>query len=342
LVNPFNNDRTVKFEGYTTLLHKGVKNMKVAVLIPCYNEELTIGKVVDDFKRELPYADIYVYDNNSKDRTSEIAAQHGAIVRKETRQGKGNVVRSMFRDIDADIYVMVDGDDTYPAEFVHQLIEPIKNGEANMVIGDRLSNGTYFQENKRPFHNFGNNLVKNLINFLYKSDIKDIMTGYRAFDKFFVKTMPVMSPGFEIETEMSIHALDKKFLIKEVPIDYRDRPEGSESKLNTFSDGWKVLKMIFTLFKEYKPFLFFSLWSLLFFILGLAVGIPVIAEFVQTQFITRVPSAILAVGLMIFSMLSFACGLILDTVAASQRKHYELELNRIHDEMRRKEHAYIS
>jgi glycosyltransferase involved in cell wall biosynthesis len=308
--------------------------MKIAVLIPCYNEEKTIGKVISDFRRELPEADIYVYDNNSSDRTSLIAAEHGAIVRKEFRQGKGNVVRSMFREIDADIYVMVDGDDTYPAEFVHQLIEPIKRGEANMVIGDRLSNGTYFQENKRPFHNFGNNLVKNLINFLYKSDIKDIMTGYRAFDKLFVKSMPVMSPGFEIETEMSIHALDKKFLIKEVPIDYRDRPEGSESKLNTFSDGWKVLKMIFTLFKDYKPFLFFSLWALLFFILGLAVGIPVVVEFIQTKFITRVPSAILAVGLMIFALLSFTCGLILDTVAAAHRKQYELELNRMYEHLR--------
>jgi glycosyltransferase involved in cell wall biosynthesis len=308
--------------------------MKIAVLIPCYNEEKTIGKVISDFRRELPEADIYVYDNNSSDRTSLIAAEHGAIVRKEFRQGKGNVVRSMFREIDADIYVMVDGDDTYPAEFVHQLIEPIKRGEANMVIGDRLSNGTYFQENKRPFHNFGNNLVKNLINLLYKSDIKDIMTGYRAFDKLFVKSMPVMSPGFEIETEMSIHALDKKFLIKEVPIDYRDRPEGSESKLNTFSDGWKVLKTIFILFKDYKPFLFFSLWALLFFILGLAVGIPVVVEFIQTKFITRVPSAILAVGLMIFALLSFTCGLILDTVAAAHRKQYELELNRMYEHLR--------
>jgi glycosyltransferase involved in cell wall biosynthesis len=325
-----------------TLYDEGGNSMKIAVLIPCYNEEKTIGKVVSDFKRELPEADIYVYDNNSSDRTSLIAAEHGAIVRKEFRQGKGNVVRSMFREIDADIYVMVDGDDTYPAESVHQLIEPIKRGEANMVIGDRLSNGTYFQENKRPFHNFGNNLVKSLINFLYKSDIKDIMTGYRAFDKLFVKSMPVMSPGFEIETEMSIHALDKKFLIKEVPIDYRDRPEGSESKLNTFSDGWKVLKTIFILFKDYKPFLFFSLWALLFFILGLAVGIPVVVEFIQTKFITRVPSAILAVGLMIFALLSFTCGLILDTVAAAHRKQYELELTRMYEYLRKRERNDIS
>ena len=248
--------------------------MEIAVLIPCYNEELTVGKVIDDFKRELPGATIYVYDNNSKDRTSEVALEHGAIVRKEPRQGKGNAVRSMFRDVVADCYIMVDGDDTYPAEFVHELIRPIVTGEANMVIGDRLSNGTYFDENKRAFHSFGNNLVKGLINFLYKSNITDIMTGYRAFDRFFVKSMPVMSPGFEIETEMSIHALDKKFLLKEVPIDYRDRPEGSESKLNTFSDGIKVLKKIGTLFKDYKPLLFFSLWSLLLLILGLAAEHP--------------------------------------------------------------------
>ena len=303
--------------------------MEIAVLIPCYNEELTIGKVIKDFKRELPNATIYVYDNNSKDKTSEIAKRYGAIVRKETRQGKGNVVRSMFRDIEADCYIMVDGDDTYPAEFVHSLIEPIRNGEANMVIGDRLSNGTYFDENKRAFHNLGNNLVKGLINFLYKSDIKDIMTGYRAFDRFFVKSIPVMSPGFEIETEMSIHALDNKFLLKEVPIDYRDRPEGSESKLNTFTDGIKVLKMIGTLFKDYKPLLFFSIWSLILLLLGLTVGTPVIVEFIQTQFITKVPSAILAVGLIILAMLSFASGLILDTVASVHRKQYELELNHI-------------
>ena len=307
--------------------------MEIAVLIPCYNEELTVGKVIDDFKRELPGATIYVYDNNSKDRTSEVALEHGAIVRKEPRQGKGNAVRSMFRDVVADCYIMVDGDDTYPAEFVHELIQPIVTGEANMVIGDRLSNGTYFDENKRAFHSFGNNLVKGLINFLYKSNITDIMTGYRAFDRFFVKSMPVMSPGFEIETEMSIHALDKKFLLKEVPIDYRDRPEGSESKLNTFSDGIKVLKMIGTLFKDYKPLLFFSLWSLLLLILGLAAGTPVIVEFVQTDFITKIPSAILAVGLVTLAMLSFASGLMLDTVASVHRKQYELELNRIKESM---------
>lgn len=303
--------------------------MEIAVLIPCYNEALTIGKVIDDFKKELPQAKIYVYDNNSKDRTAEIAEEHGAIVKKEYRQGKGNVVRSMFLDIDADYYIMIDGDDTYPAEFAHTLLEPLINNEADMVIGDRLSNGTYESENKRNFHNFGNNLVKNLINTLYKSNINDIMTGYRAFNKFFVKSFPVMSPGFEIETELSIHSLDKRFLIKELPINYRDRPEGSESKLNTFSDGFKVLRTIFTLFKDFKPFFFFFLWAVIFFILGLAVGIPVIVEFLSSHFITKVPSAILAVGLMILSMLSFACALILDTVVANSRKQYELELHRV-------------
>lgn len=305
--------------------------MQVAILIPCYNEEQTIGKVITDFKKELPQAQIYVYDNNSKDRTSEVAREHGAIVKFEPRQGKGNVVRSMFREIDADVYVMVDGDDTYPAEYVHEVIKPIIEGTANLVIGDRLTNGTYYQENKRQFHGFGNQLVKNLINKLYKSNITDIMTGYRAFDKLFVKSMPITSPGFEIETEMSIHALDKKFLIKEVAIDYRDRPEGSESKLNTISDGIKVLRMIFTLFKDYKPMLFFSVWSVLFLLLGLLVGSPVLYEYFQTSFITKIPSAILAVGFVLSSMLSFACGMILDTVAGTHRKQYEIELNRISD-----------
>jgi len=308
---------------------------RIAILLPCYNEEQTIGKVIDDFRSELPNADIYVYDNNSSDRTSEVAREHGAIVRKEWRQGKGNVVRSMFREVEADIYVMADGDDTYPPEFVHELIEPIREKKANMTIGDRLSNGTYFDENQRSFHSFGNNLVKGLINRLYKSDITDIMTGYRAFDQLFVKSMPVMSSGFAIETEMSIHSLDKKFLIKEVPIDYRDRPEGSESKLNTFSDGFKVLKMIFTLFKEYKPFVFFSLWTMVFILLGFIVGIPVITEFISTGYVSKVPSAILATGLMILGVLSFACGLILDVMSATNRKQYELELNHLYDRIRR-------
>ena len=217
---------------------------KIAVLIPCYNEELTIEKVIKDFRKELPDADIYVYDNNSKDKTAEIAVANGAIVKHEYRQGKGNVVRTMFREIEADIYVMVDGDDTYPAEFVHKLIEPIRTGEADMTIGDRLSNGTYQEENKRHFHEFGNNLVKKSINVLFRTKLKDIMTGYRVFNRAFVKNMPILSKGFEIETEMTLYALDKRFIIKEIPITYRDRPHGSSSKINTVWDGYKVIKKI--------------------------------------------------------------------------------------------------
>lgn len=302
--------------------------MKTAVLIPCYNEEITIEKVIKDFKRELPDADIYVYNNNSKDKTAEIAVKNGAIVRNEYRQGKGNVVRSMFREIDADIYVMVDGDDTYPAEEVHKLIEPVVNGEADMVIGDRLTNGTYQKENKRHFHEFGNNLVKKSINVAFKTDLRDIMTGYRVFNKMFVKTMPVMSPKFEIETEMSLHALDKKFIIKEIPIVYRDRPEGSSSKLNTVSDGIKVLKTIIKMFKDFKPRQFFWIISLIFVVIGLLVGTPVITEFFRTGFITKIPSAILATGIMIFALIIAQCGVILDTVVKQNREKYELELLR--------------
>ena len=301
---------------------------KIAVLIPCYNEEITIGKVIKDFKKELPDADIYVYDNNSKDKTVEIAQKAGAIVRHEYRQGKGNVVRTMFREIDADIYVMVDGDDTYPAEFVHKLIEPVKNGEADMAIGDRLSNGTYQKENKRHFHEFGNNLVRNSINKLFKSDLKDIMTGYRVFNKLFVKTMPVMSPKFEIETEMSLHALDKKFIIKEVPIIYRDRPEGSKSKLNTVGDGIKVIKTIAKMLKDFKPRKFFWYIAIIVGIIGLLVGMPVLLEFAKTKYITKVPSAILATGIEIFALIIAQCGVILDTVTKQHKEKYELELLR--------------
>ncbi len=301
--------------------------MKVAVLVPCYNEELTIGKVIDDFKRELPEADIYVYDNNSKDKTYEIAKAHGAIVRKETRQGKGNVVRSMFRDVDADIYIMIDGDDTYPAECVRELMQPIIDGEADMVIGDRLSNGTYAKENKRAFHGFGNSLVQGLIGLLFKNEINDIMTGYRVFNRYFVKTMPVLSDGFQIETEMSIHALDKKFLLKEIPIEYRDRPEGSESKLSTFKDGYRVLMTLASLFKDYKPMGFFSIGCILFLALGLIAGVPVIVEFAQTSYVSKLPSAVLAVGCVLVSILSLTCGLILDTIAKNNKKDYELFLN---------------
>lgn len=302
--------------------------MKVAVLIPCYNEEITIEKVIKDFKKELPDADIYVYDNNSKDKTAQIAKENGAIVKHEYRQGKGNVVRSMFRDIEADIYVMVDGDDTYPAKEVHKLIEPVVNGEADMAIGDRLTNGTYQKENKRHFHEFGNNLVKKAINIAFQTNLKDIMTGYRVFNKMFVKTMPVMSPKFEIETEMSLHALDKKFIIKEIPIVYKDRPEGSESKLNTVSDGIKVIKTIVKMFKDFKPRQFFWIIALIFALVGLIVGMPVIIEFAKTGYITKLPSAVLATGIMIFSIIIAQCGVILDTVVKQHREKYELELSR--------------
>lgn len=301
---------------------------KIAVLIPCYNEELTIEKVIKDFKKELPDAEIYVYNNNSKDKTKEIALKNGVIVVDEYKQGKGNVVRSQFRDIDADIYVMVDGDDTYPAEFVHELIKPVRNGEADMAIGDRLSNGTYQKENKRHFHEFGNNLVRKSINVLFNTNLKDIMTGYRVFNKRFVKNMPVLSPKFEIETEMSLYALDKKYIIKEIPIIYRDRPEGSSSKLNTVSDGIKVVKTIVRMFKDYKPFRFFGIISLILFCLGLLIGIPVIVEFIKTSYITKVPSAILATGIMSLAAISLQCGIILDTITRQHRENYELNVLR--------------
>ncbi len=301
---------------------------KIAVLIPCYNEELTVEKVIKDFKRELPEADIYVYDNNSKDKTAEIARNAGAIVKHEYRQGKGNVVRTMFMDIDADIYVMVDGDDTYPAEEVHKLIKPIEEERADMVIGDRLTNGTYQKENKRHFHEFGNNLVRKSINVLFNTKLKDIMTGYRVFNKTFVKNMPVLSPKFEIETEMSLHALDKKFIIEEIPIVYRDRPEGSTSKLNTIGDGIKVVKTIVKMFKDYKPLKFFGVIAAILFIIGLAFGIPVIVEFFKTRYITKVPTAVLATGIMILSVIVGQCGVILDTVVKHHRESYELNLLR--------------
>ena len=305
---------------------------KIAVLIPCYNEEATISTVIADFKRELPEADIYVYDNNSTDRTYELAVQGGAIVKKESRQGKGNVIRQMFFDIDADYYLMVDGDDTYPAEAVHGLLEKLRSGEADMVIGDRLSNGTYFDENKRPFHDFGNNLVRNTITRMYKTKILDVMTGYRGFNRIFVKSLPIMSSGFQIETELTIHALDKKFKFVEIPIDYRDRPEGSVSKLNTFSDGFKVIMMIIKMFKDYKPLLFFGIWTIFFFLFGLVTGIPVIREYMLTSFITRIPSAILSTGLMTLALLSLVTGLILDTVVTNAKKEYELNLYHVYHE----------
>ena len=303
-------------------------NKKIAVLIPCYNEELTVEKTVTDFKKALPDADIYVYNNNSKDKTKELAIKAGAIVKDEYKQGKGAVVRSMFRDIDADVYIMVDGDDTYPAEEVEELIKPVLEGRADMVIGDRLSS-TYYTENKRPFHNFGNSLVKGLINFLFKSNLNDIMTGYRAFSKKFVKCMPVLSDGFQIETEMTIFALTSNMLVVNVPITYRDRPEGSESKLNTFSDGFKVLLTLFNLFKDNRPFLFFGSISIIIFIIGLLVGVPVINEFIKTAYITKVPSAVLAAALMINAFLLFSVGIILDSIKNTKRYLFECHMNEV-------------
>lgn len=308
---------------------------KVAVLIPCYNEAVTIGKVVDDFKRVLSDADIYVYDNNSKDNTAAIAEDHGAIVRTEPRQGKGNVVRQMFREIDADYYIMVDGDDTYPAEAAPRLLEPLMNDTADMTVGDRLSNGTYGEENDRAFHGFGNNLVRWLIKVIYGYAFDDVMTGYRAFNRIFVKTMPVLSEGFQIETELSIHAVDKRFRITDVPIDYRDRPEGSYSKLSTFGDGAKVLRAIASLFKDHKPMAFFGWLALILIVLGLIAGIPVIAEYFQTGLVPRFPTAILAIALVICGALSFTAGIILDTVAKTGRKQWELFTYQAYEEAQR-------
>ena len=305
-------------------------NAKIAVLIPCYNEAKTIKKVVEDYKKALPNADIYVYDNNSTDHTDEIARKAGAIVRYEYRQGKGNVIRSMFKDIDADCYLMIDGDDTYPASNAKEMCDLILDKKADMVIGDRLSS-TYFTENKRPFHNFGNRLVRGLINFLFESNVRDIMTGYRAFSYDFVKTFPVLSKGFEIETEMTIHALDKNFLLKEVKVGYRDRPAGSVSKLNTYRDGFRVLKTIGRLFKEYKPTVFFSIISLLFLIISLAFGIPVFAEYFKTGLVPRYPTLIFSGFMLMIAIIMFACGLILEVVVKKNRQLFELILININN-----------
>lgn len=301
---------------------------KIAVLIPCYNEAVTIGKVVDDFHKALPDASIYVYDNNSSDSTAEIALAHGAEVRFEPRQGKGNVVRQMFRDIEADCYLMVDGDDTYPAEAARALCNPILENRADMTVGDRLSNGTYAEENKRAFHGFGNNLVRAMIKWIYGYGFDDVMTGYRAFSRTFVKTFPVLSEGFQIETELSIHAVDRRWRILDVPIVYRDRPAGSESKLDTVGDGIKVIMMIGSLFKNYRPLKFFCLVALVLAIIGLAFGVPVIMEYLQTGLVPRFPTAILAVGFIFLASLSFVAGLILDSVAKSERREWELAVYR--------------
>ena len=302
------------------------KNMdKIAVLIPCYNEEKTIKKVVEDFKKELPEAKIYVYDNNSTDKTAEVAKEAGAIVRYETKQGKGNVIRTMFREIDAQSYIMVDGDDTYPAESAKEMVDYILNEKVDMVIGDRLSS-TYFTENKRRFHGFGNKLTRFLINRIYKSNIRDVMTGYRAFSYKFVKTFPVLSKGFELENELTIHSLDKNLNIKNIIVEYRDRPEGSESKLNTISDGAKVLKTIFILYKNYKPLNFFLIVAIILLFIGIAFFMPVFVNYLKTGLVARFPTLVVSILFLICSVQSFFSGLILDNIINTSKQNFEMRL----------------
>ncbi|EFC92938.1 MULTISPECIES: glycosyltransferase family 2 protein [Methanobrevibacter] len=302
--------------------------MKTAVLIPCYNEELTIKKVILDFKKALPKADIYVYDNNSTDNSYEIAKDTGAIVKREYRQGKGNVVRSMFRDIDADCYILVDGDDTYPAEASKEIEELILSKKADMVIGDRLSS-TYFEENKRRFHNSGNKLVRKLINTIFKSDISDIMTGMRGFSYEFVKSFPISSKEFEIETEMTIFALNHNFLIKELPIEYRDRMDGSESKLNTFSDGYKVISLLFGLFRDIKPLFFFSLVTLVLLIIAGLYFFPILIDFYRTGFVEKVPTLITVGVVAIVAVIIFFTGVVLHVIRKQHDENFEHHLNLI-------------
>ena len=298
---------------------------RIAVLIPCYNEAQTIEKVVTDWKRELPEAAIYVYDNNSSDETAAIAEKAGAVVRHEYMQGKGNVIRRMFREIDAEAYIMVDGDDTYPAEYGRQMVDEVLIKNVDMVVGDRLSS-TYFNENKRPFHNFGNSLVRGSINRLFASDIRDIMTGYRAFSYLFVKSFPVLSQGFEIETEMTIHAVHNNMSISIVVIEYRDRPEGSESKLNTYVDGAKVLRTIFRLYKNYKPLGFFSLLSGILLLISFIMFLPILVKFVHTGLVPNFPTLIVSGFIALTAIISLFVGLILSTMVEKGRQEYEFRL----------------
>lgn len=304
---------------------------KIAVLIPCYNESKTIEKVVTDFSRVLPGAVIYVYDNNSKDGSDVIAQKAGAIVRYERQQGKGNVIRRMFSEIDAECYLMVDGDDTYPVESAPEMVRKVIDDRADMVVGDRLSS-TYFDENKRPFHNLGNSLVRWGVNTLFKNDLKDIMTGYRAFSYRFVKTFPVLSQGFEIETEMSIHAVDKNMFVENVVIEYRDRPEGSESKLSTYSDGFKVLLTIARLFRTYRPGAYFGVIAAVLAVISIAFFIPVLIEYANTGLVEKFPTLIVCGFVMVAAILSFFAGLILKTIYQKNRQDFEMDLYRVTSE----------
>lgn len=308
--------------------------MTIAVLIPCYNEAKTIAKVVRDYRAALPEADIYVYDNNSTDHTDDIAREAGAIVRYEYRQGKGNVIRSMFREIDADCYLMIDGDDTYPAENAREMVNLVLERKVDMVVGDRLS-ATYYTENKRPFHNLGNWLVKGLVNTIFKGSVSDIMTGYRAFSYQFVKSFPVLSKGFEIETEMTIHALDKNLSVQSVQVEYRDRPADSPSKLNTYSDGMKVLRTIVRLYKEYRPMSFFGLLAAMMALVSVILFIPIFAEYLHTGLVPRFPTLIVCGVMGTMALLLWVCGLILDTVAKKHRQLFEINLNLLNGQRRR-------
>jgi glycosyltransferase involved in cell wall biosynthesis len=304
-----------------------METLKIAVLVPCYNESLTIGKVVKDFKTYLPQAEIYVYDNNSKDGTIEIAKEAGAIVRQEKRQGKANVVFKMFREIEADMYIMIDGDDTYPVECVQEMVNQFVDNNCDMLVGDRLSNNSYKKENKRAFHNFGNNLVRNLINVFFGSELKDILSGYRIFSKKFVKNYSSSIKGFELETDLSIYSLHYGLAIEEYSIDYRDRPEGSVSKLNTFTDGFKVIKLFFNLVRLYKPLLFFGGFSIVLFIIGILFMIVPIKEYFEYKYVYKVPTLIFSIMLMIVSILSFATGLILDNISIIDKKNFKVRYN---------------
>jgi len=315
----------LKNQGDVQMSGLNEKNASIAVLIPCYNEAQTIEKVVSDWKTELPEATVYVYDNNSSDNTSEIAARAGAVVRHEYAQGKGNVIRRMFREIDADCYIMVDGDDTYPANCAKEMVSLVLEKDADMVVGDRLSS-TYYNENKRPFHNFGNNLVRKAINKLFHTDVKDIMTGCRAFSYQFVKTFPVLSKGFEIETEMTIHAVDKNMRIETVIIDYRDRPEGSESKLNTFSDGFKVIMTILKMFKNHKPLTFFSAVAVFLLIVAAVMFVPVLIQYFRTGLVERFPTLIVSGFITLAAIQSLFSGLILNTLIAKEKQDFEHKL----------------
>ena len=302
---------------------------KIAVLIPCYNEALTVEQVVSDFKAVLPEATIYVYDNNSTDGTDELARKAGAIVRYEYQQGKGNVIRRMFAEIDAECYLMVDGDATYPASSAREMADKVLTKKVDMVVGDRLSS-TYFSENKRPFHNLGNSVVRKSINLLFRNDIKDIMTGYRAFSYRFVKTFPVLSKGFEIETEMSIHAVDKNMFMENVVIEYKDRPDGSTSKLNTYSDGFKVLRTIMRLFRTYRPMYFFGAAALLLASVSIAFFIPLMKTYIETGL---VPTLIVCCFVMLAAVQSLFSGLILHTIYQKNRQDFEMELHRVQQSM---------